>query len=81
MEEVGVVFRYFAKPMVAAVRITKGSLKVGDNVRIKGATTDFEQEITSMQIDLKPVQEVSAGAEVGLKVMDKVRPNDKVIKL
>jgi translation initiation factor IF-2 len=81
MEEVGKVFTYFAKIGVAGVKITKGSLKVGDKIRIQGYTTSFEQVIDSMQIDREPVQEAGVGQSVGIKVKERVRPNDVVYKL
>ena len=77
----GEVFKFFSKPMVAAVKITDDSLKIGDKIKIKGATTDFEQVVESMQVDLNPIEEASSGQEVGLKVIDKVRPNDLVYKV
>lgn len=78
---VGNVMLFFAKPCVAAVEITSGSLSVGDTVRIKGATTDFEQRIESMEIDRKPVPSATIGQSVGIKVKDRVRPHDKVFKV
>lgn len=80
-EEIGNVMLFFAKPCVAAIEITSGSLSVGDTIRIKGATTDFEQKIESMEIDRKPVPSASVGQSVGVKVKDRVRPHDKVFKL
>lgn len=80
-ELIGSVVLFFAKPCVAAIEITSGVLSVGDNVRIKGATTDFEQKIESMEIDRKPVPSASAGQSVGIKVKDRVRPHDKVFRL
>ena len=35
-KEVGLVFQYFSKANVAAVRITSGTLKVGDRVHVLG---------------------------------------------
>ncbi|MEW5747247.1 MAG: EF-Tu/IF-2/RF-3 family GTPase [Candidatus Thermoplasmatota archaeon] len=80
-ELVGNVMLFFAKPCVAAIEITSGTLSVGDTVRIKGATTDFEQRIESMEIDRKPVTSAGAGQSVGVKVKDRVRQHDKVFKL
>lgn len=80
-ELVGNVMLFFAKPCVAAIEITSGTLSVGDTVRIKGATTDFEQRIESMEIDHKPVTSAGAGQSVGIKVKDRVREHDKVFKL
>lgn len=80
-ELVGNVTLFFAKPCVAAVEITSGTLTVGDSVRIRGATTDFEQKVDSMEIDRKPVSSAAAGQSVGIKVRDRVRPHDKVFKV
>lgn len=79
--EVGRVIQFFAKPSVAAIDITTGSLAIGDMIKIKGATTDFEQKIESMEIDRSPVPSASAGQSVGVKVKERVRPHDKVFKV
>jgi translation initiation factor IF-2 len=79
--QVGSVIQFFAKPCVAAVEITSGTLSVGDAIRISGTTTDFEQKIESMEIDRTPVQSATVGQSVGIKVKDRVRPHDKVFKL
>jgi putative protease len=78
---IGHVMEFFAKPSVAAIEITSGTLSVGDTIRIKGTTTQFEQKIESMEIDRKPVSSVGAGQAVGIKVRDRVRQHDKVFKL
>jgi putative protease len=80
-DEVGKVTIFFAKPSVAAIDITAGTLAIGDNIRIKGATTNFEQKIESMEIDRKPVPSASTGQSVGIKVKERVRPHDKVYKI
>ncbi len=79
--EVGRVMQFFAKPCVAAVEITSGTLSVGDTIRIKGATTNIEQKIESMEIDRSPVPSAGAGQSVGIKVKDRARPHDKVYKI
>jgi translation initiation factor IF-2 len=78
---VGTVLQFFAKPSVAAVEITEGNIAIGDTVRIRGMTTDFEQKVESMEIDRQPIQTAEAGTSVGIKVKDRVRPHDKVFKL
>lgn len=78
---IGHVIQFFAKPCVAAIEITSGNIAVGDTIKIKGATTEFEQKIESMEIDRRPVPSASAGQSVGIKVKDRVRPHDKVFKL
>jgi putative protease len=83
MEEkaIGVVVRYFAKIGVAAIRITEGELKVGDRIRIKGHSTDLEEEIESMLVEHENVQTVSAGTDVGIKVKERVREHDVIYLL
>lgn len=75
--EVGVVDDFFAKPVVAGVRLS-GRMKIGDRIRIVGHTTDLLMTVESMQIDNKPVSEADTGQSVGIKVADRVRSGDKV---
>ena len=80
-QKIGKVFTYFSKVGVAGIKITDAALEVGDTIQIKGATTDFTQEVESLEVDRKPLQRAEPGQEVGLKVKDKVRKNDIVYKL
>lgn len=80
-EKVGKVFTYFSKVGVAGIELTDGSLAVGDKISIEGATTNFEQDLDSMQIDRAEVESADKGQQVGLKVKDRVRPNDVVYKI
>jgi len=79
-KEIGKVSGYFSHVGVAAIKLS-GKLKIGSKVHIKGSTTDFEQEVDSMQIDKKDVSEAKKGDHIGIKVSEKVRPNDKVFLL
>jgi putative protease len=83
MEEkkIGEVIKYFGKIDVAAVRLSEGSLKVGESIHIVGHTTDVTQAIDSMQIENKSVQEAGPGADIGIKVKDRVREHDIVYKV
>jgi translation initiation factor IF-2 len=80
-EKVGTVFTYFSKVGVAGVKLTDGSLSVGDTISIEGHTTNFQQKVESMQIDRVDVQEAGKGQSVGIKVKERVRPNDVVYKI
>lgn len=80
-EKVGNVIKFFVQPSVAAVEVTEGVLSVGDSVRIKGHSTDFEQEIDSMEIDNQPVEKAGKGQMVGIKVKERVRPSDQIFKV
>ena len=79
-KEVGKIMHYYGGIGVAAVNLTD-NLKVGDKIRIKGTTTDFEQTVDSMQIDRKDVQEAGPSDEIGIKVKEKVRSGDIVYKI
>ena len=80
-ELIGKITHYFGKIEVGIVEITKGSLAVGDKVHIKGASTDFEQEVDSIQIEHEQVEKAKKGDAIGLKVKDKVREGDEVYKV
>ena len=54
---------------------------MGDKIRIKGSTTDFEQIVDSMQIEHENVKRANANQSVGLKVKERVRENDNVCKI
>jgi len=83
MEEkkIGEVIKYFGKINVAAIRLLEGSLKVGDTIHIVGHTTDVTQTVDSMQIENKNVQEAGPGADIGIKVKDRMREHDVVYKV
>ena len=78
-KEVGKVFAYYPKIGVAAIKLS-GSLSVGDEIHIKGATTDLKQIVDSMQTEHEELEKAKKGDSVGIKVEDKVRPNDVVYK-
>ncbi|MFH1054803.1 MAG: EF-Tu/IF-2/RF-3 family GTPase [Candidatus Altiarchaeota archaeon] len=79
--KIGLVFQFFAKPSVAAVKITDGTLKVGDRIHILGNTTDLKQIVDSMQVEHAQIPEGKPGDQVGIKVRDRVRPHDVVYKV
>ena len=80
-KEIGRVVAFFRIPVVAVVRITRGKLKIGDRIWIKGHTTDLKETVASMQINHQPIQEAKKGAEIGLKVSARARRGDRVILL
>ena len=78
--KIGKVVHYYTNLEVGIIELS-ATLKVGDKIKIKGTTTDFEQNITSMQIKHEKVQEAKKGKSIGLKVKKHVRQNDVVYKL
>jgi hypothetical protein len=76
---VGVVTHYFPKVNAAVVKL-KAPLAPGDTIKIKGHTTDFTQQVASMQIDHVPITSAKKGDEIGLLVDSRARQGDKVYK-
>lgn len=74
---IGEITHYFPHVSAAVVKLT-GALKVGDRVKIVGGGNEFEQEVTSMQIDRSPIEAAKKGDEVGLEVTEKAREGYKV---
>ena len=79
-QEIGAVSHYYGNISVAIIQLTD-NLKVGDNIHIKGHTSDFTQGVSSMQIEHKDVSDAKAGDAIGIKVTQKVHPHDKVFKV
>lgn len=80
-EQVGVIVKFFAKPGVAAIEVSGEGFKKGDVLKYKGHTTDFTEEVVSMEVDNQSVDEAKTGDMVGIKVKERVRENDKVYKV
>ena len=78
---VGTVVHYFKGPSVAVVRLAEGTLAVGEHIRFKGHTTDFTEQIASMQVNHQPMPLAKAGDEVAIQVTDRTRQHDQVFKV
>lgn len=78
-KEIGIVTHYFTDISVAVIKLSS-TLRVGDEIHVKGATSDFKQRVDSMQIEHDQIKEAKAGQSIGLKVVDHARENDMVYK-
>lgn len=78
---IGTVTDYFARIGVAAIRLTDGDLQVGDRIRVHGSTTDFVQVVESLQVEHRAVPRAERGHEVAVKVRERVRRHDTVLKV
>lgn len=76
-KKIGEVTHYFGHINVAALKLS-GVVKIGDKIKIKGHTTDFEQEVKEMQVDHKAVDSAKKGDDVAVKINDKVREGDTI---
>jgi len=79
--EIGFVEHFWGHLSVAGIKITNGTLKLGETIHVKGHTTDFTETIQNMQIDNKDITEAKAGDDIGVKMVGKCREHDKVYKL
>src|SRR5207247_8576816 len=77
-KKVGEGFHFFGHIGIAAIKLTDGSLALGDTVQIQGPTTNREQPVDSLQIEHGAVLNARLVDEVGLKVRDRVRGTDLV---
>jgi putative protease len=78
---IGKVTHYFSNIEVAVIELS-APLKFKDKIRISGGqSTDFEQEVKSMQVDHKEVKLAKKGVSVGMKVSEQVRDGYKVYKI
>ena len=77
--QVGHITHFFPKISVAIVELT-AALAVGDQILVKGPTTDFEQAVDSIQIEHQNVPRAESGQSVGLKTAQHVKERDVVYK-
>jgi len=77
---IGRISHYYDHIGVVVLSLTD-KLNVGDKVHVLGHTTDFVQEVTSMEIEHKEVSCVSPGDEVALKVNEPVKVGDVIYKI
>lgn len=81
-DRIGTVTHYFAHVSVAVVKLDPGTtLRVGDNIHIRGHTSDFGQRVESLQIGHAQVDEVGPNDDFGMKVKDHAREHDVVYRL
>ena len=80
MEKIGEVTHCFKEISVAAIELS-APLKVGESIKIVGETSNFTQEVGSMQYEHDDIEEAEAGMEVAIKVKERARVGDGVHRL
>ena len=78
---IGTVTHYCKGPSVAVVHVTEGELHQGDRIHILGHTSDFVEEVTSMEVEHQKVQTAGVGDDVAVRVIERVRVHDQVYKI
>ncbi len=80
VKPIGKVTHYFPKVKAGVIKLTQGSLALGEVIHIKGHTTDFKQKVASIQLNHVPLKRAKKGQEIGIRVKSRVRQNDRVYK-
>ncbi len=78
---VGVLTHYFAKIQVGVVRVIGPGFKIGDRITIQGPQGQFQQVVSSLQIESQDVSVAPSGKLVGLKLTKEAQVGDKVFCL
>ncbi|MDH3497373.1 MAG: translation elongation factor-like protein [Gemmatimonadota bacterium] len=78
---IGTVTHFYKAPGVAVVQLVEDGLAVGDEVHFVGHTSDFTERVTSLEMEHGKVDHASAGEEVAVKVIARVRQHDRVLKV
>ena len=79
-KEIGIVTHWYDKVGVAVVKLSS-ALKKGDTIKVKRGENEFEDSVTSMQINYKDVDSGEKGDEVALKLSDKAKEGALVYKM
>jgi len=79
-KEIGKITHYYSNLSVGIIELSD-TLKTGETIHIKGHSSDFTQGVDSIQIEYATVPEAKPGDVIGIKVMQKVHPHDKVFKV
>ena len=78
--QVGEITHYFDRIKVCVVKVTQGTILVGDKLTIIGSKTKFTQKVWSMQIESEDVKVAKKGQLIGLKVDKVAAVGDRVYK-
>jgi putative protease len=77
---IGHVTHYYNRIGVAVVQLT-GDVNLGDRILLLGHTTEFFQQVESMEIEHRKIQSARRGMEVALKVEAPVRKGDSLYRV
>jgi translation elongation factor EF-1alpha len=79
-KQVGRITHYFGKIGVAAIEL-EDELHVGDTIHVKGHSSDWSQEVASIQVEHDQVEKAGPGDVIGIKVDGHAREHDVVYKV
>jgi putative protease len=76
---IGRVTHYYPRIGVAAI-VLKDHLARGDRIHIHGPHEDFDQSVTSMELEHAPIAEADEGQDIGIAVSQRVHIGDLVCR-
>ena len=79
-KELGKVVHWYDKIGVAVVKLA-GALKVGDKIKVSRGGTEFEETVSSMQLEHQPVDGGKKGQEVAIKLSQAAKDGAVVSKV
>ncbi|MFZ0531954.1 MAG: hypothetical protein WAM09_02150 [Anaerolineales bacterium] len=79
-KHIGTVTHYYSRLSVAVLNLTD-EIRIGDEIRIKGHTTDLVMSVASLEVEHGKIESAGMGMEVALKVDGCVRAGDEIFKL
>lgn len=74
---IGKITHYFPKIGVAVIELSE-ALAVGDKIKVAGPEGEFEQLVSSMQVEHQEITKAEAGQSVGLKTEQPVKEGQSV---
>ena len=79
-KQVGTITHYYTDLSVAVIAVASTFSK-GDTLLIGKGDPFLKHKATSMQLEHQKIEKTRKGQEIGLKVPEKVRVGDKVLKI
>ena len=76
--QIAKITHYYDKIGVAVIDVLKQPLKVGDTVKISGHDSEFNQTISSLQVEHTQVSEIAPGDSGALKTDKPVKEGDVI---
>ena len=80
LKPVGEITHYFDRIKVCVVKITQGTVLIGDRLTVATASSHFVQKVWSMQIESTDVKVAKKGQLIGIKIDKPVESGDIVYK-
>ena len=78
--KVALVTHYYDKIGVAVFQVL-APIKVGDKIKIKREDAEFEQVVTSMQVEHQNIEKAKKGDNIGIKIDQPAKEGDEVYRI